>query len=260
MTEQKRFILNFTLKFITPTLLLISLVSPLAAFGQTSAPSSPRDGSQGAPSYQIAVCMLDNKPEVFVMLSGNVGEVEVIGRDATVTVDDKALTLIEGSTVYQFREGKVTRLSGGNVATSTCSDITAETISIARRLDGAEIANPKEIIPTSPPVQSAPMTGSEREGFRSSVNRCWNVDPDTPSARVQMTVGFDLDKNGRVVGEVRQVAASGGDAEAIEIAYDAARHAVLRCQGTDGYDLPLDKYSEWQDVEVTFDPSGMRLR
>lgn len=119
---------------------------------------------------------------------------------------------------------------------------------------------------TAPPSQAAnvpqgpPMTGSEREGFRVAVNRCWNVDPGSQAARVQMTVGFTLDQSGKVTGDVRQVAASGGDDAATKIAYDAARRAILRCQGTDGYDLPADKYSEWQEVEITFDPSGMRLR
>lgn len=108
--------------------------------------------------------------------------------------------------------------------------------------------------------QGPPMTGSEREGFRVAVNRCWNVDPGSQAARVTMTVGFDLDQSGKVSGDVRQVAASGGDDAATKIAYDAARRAILRCQGQDGYDLPSDKYSQWQTVEITFDPSGMRLR
>ena len=108
--------------------------------------------------------------------------------------------------------------------------------------------------------QGPPMTGSEREGFRVAVNRCWNVDPGSQAARVTMTVGFSMGQDGKVNSDVRQVAASGGDDAAVKIAYDAARRAILRCQGTDGYDLPSDKYAEWQNVEITFDPSGMRLR
>ena len=92
-----------------------------------------------------------------------------------------------------------------------------------------------------------------------AVNRCWNVDPGSQAARVTMTVGFSLDQGGRVSGDVRQVAASGGDDAATRIAFDAARRAILRCQG-DGFPLPAEKYSEWREVEITFDPSGMRLR
>ena len=104
-----------------------------------------------------------------------------------------------------------------------------------------------------------PLTGSEREGFRVAVNRCWNVDPGSQAARVTVTVAFELDQSGRVQGDVRQVAATGGDASATGIAFQAARRAILRC-GASGYDLPVDKYDQWRAVEITFDPSGMRLR
>ena len=105
-----------------------------------------------------------------------------------------------------------------------------------------------------------PMTGSEQEGFRLAVNACWNVDPGSQAARVTMSVAFSLDRDGRVQGEVRQVGATGGDAGATEIAFQAARRAILRCQGQGGYNLPAEKYEQWREVEITFDPSGMRLR
>jgi hypothetical protein len=74
-----------------------------------------------------------------------------------------------------------------------------------------------------------------------------------------MTVGFKLLPDGRVDGDVRQVSATGGDVGATEIAFQAARRAILRCQ-SGGYKLPADKYDQWKEVEITFDPSGMRLR
>lgn len=108
--------------------------------------------------------------------------------------------------------------------------------------------------------QGPPMTGSEREGFRVAVNRCWNVDPGSVAARVTIVVGFSLDQAGKVVGDVRQISADGGDASAVSTAYQSARRAILRCQNPNGYQLPADKYGQWKDVEITFDPSGMRLR
>lgn len=108
--------------------------------------------------------------------------------------------------------------------------------------------------------QGPPMTGSEREGFRVAVNRCWNVDPGSVAARVTIVVGFSLDHGGKVVGDVRQISADGGDAGAVRTAFQAARRAILRCQNPNGYQLPADKYGQWKDVEITFDPSGMRLR
>lgn len=114
---------------------------------------------------------------------------------------------------------------------------------------------------TTPDVpQGPPMTGSEREGFRVAVNRCWNVDPGSVAARVTVEVAFSLDQSGRVQGDVRKLSDSGGDANAVNIAYEAARRAILRCQNPNGYQLPPEKYGQWKDVVITFDPSGMRLR
>jgi hypothetical protein len=105
-----------------------------------------------------------------------------------------------------------------------------------------------------------PMTGSEREGFRSSVARCWNPEPDSEAARVQITVSFNLDESGKVVGEVRQVASSGGTSDVEKAAFQTARDAILNCQGPDGYDLPITKYDQWKEIEFTFDPSELRMR
>ncbi|SEN37701.1 Cell division and transport-associated protein TolA [Loktanella fryxellensis] len=135
-------------------------------------------------------------------------------------------------------------------------EVAVDADAVAAALEAAAAAAAPADVPQGPP-----MTGSEREGFRVAVNACWNVDPGSQAARVTMTVGFTLDQGGRVTNsEVRQVAASGGDDASTQIAFDAARRAILRCQGQNGYDLPADKYSEWQEVEITFDPSGMRLR
>ncbi|MFA8441262.1 energy transducer TonB [Yoonia sp.] len=104
-----------------------------------------------------------------------------------------------------------------------------------------------------------PMTGSERDSFRIAVNRCWNVDPGSVAARVTVEVGFSLDREGRVQGNEVRLISSDGDQSATNTAFEAARRAILRCQ-SGGYQLPADKYDQWQDVVITFDPSGMRLR
>ncbi|MFN3664305.1 energy transducer TonB [Yoonia sp.] len=103
-----------------------------------------------------------------------------------------------------------------------------------------------------------PMTGSERDSFRIAVNSCWNVDPGSVAARVTVEVGFNLTREGRVEGEPRLLSSS-GDQSATNTAFEAARRAILRCQGG-GYQLPADKYDQWREVVITFDPSGMRLR
>ena len=104
-----------------------------------------------------------------------------------------------------------------------------------------------------------PMTGAERDSFRIAVNRCWNVDPGSVAARVTVEVAFNLDRDGAVQGNNVRLLSSQGDAAAVDTAFNAARRAILRCQ-SGGYQLPADKYDQWQEVVITFDPSGMRLR
>jgi|GEM_PF-1911042 len=105
-----------------------------------------------------------------------------------------------------------------------------------------------------------PITGSERVTFLLAVSGCWSVDVGSEAARVTLTVGFELSRDGKVIGDVQMLAATGGSDAAINSAYQAARRAVLRCQSTGGFQLPDDKYEQWRQVEMTFDPSGMQLR
>lgn len=145
---------------------------------------------------------------------------------------------------------ETTTASSDNAATDTAAADAAVEAALADALAAA----------SSPNVAAGPpMSGSEKEGFRVAVNACWNVDPGSQAARVTMTVAFKLLPDGRVDGDVQQVSATGGDAGATEIAFQAARRAILRCQ-SGGYKLPADKYDQWKEVEITFDPSGMRLR
>ncbi len=128
---------------------------------------------------------------------------------------------------------------------------------VAAALEAALNAPPA---PAAPAVAAGPpMTGSERDSFRLAVNRCWNVDPGSVAARVTVEVGFSLDRDGTVRGNEVRLLSSDGDQSATNTAFEAARRAILRCQ-SGGYDLPADKYDQWQDVVITFDPSGMRLR
>jgi hypothetical protein len=111
----------------------------------------------------------------------------------------------------------------------------------------------------APAVQAGPpMTGSERDSFRIAVNSCWNVDLGSVAARVIVEVGFTLNRDGTLDGEPRLLS-SDGDQSATSTAFKAARRAILRCQ-RGGYQLPADKYDQWREVVITFDPSGMRLR
>ncbi|TDL76337.1 cell envelope biogenesis protein TolA [Palleronia sediminis] len=107
-----------------------------------------------------------------------------------------------------------------------------------------------------------PLSFGEKEAFRLAVRRCWQVDTGSESANVTVSIRFEMTPDGRVVGDsLRQTAASGGSDAAIRSAFERGRRAILRCQNENGgYQLPQDKYAHWREVEVTFNPTDMRMR
>ncbi|MEX0276689.1 MAG: energy transducer TonB [Ruegeria sp.] len=110
--------------------------------------------------------------------------------------------------------------------------------------------------PTGPP-----LTSGEKDAMRLAVSQCWNVGSlSTDALNVVVVVGFSLTPDGKVVGgSLRMLDSSGGSSGAAKQAYEAARRAILRC-GAKGYDLPADKYAQWQDIEITFNPERMRIK
>ncbi|WP_305972321.1 MULTISPECIES: cell envelope biogenesis protein TolA [unclassified Mameliella] len=108
--------------------------------------------------------------------------------------------------------------------------------------------------------EGPPMTRGEREALRLAVQACWIVDNGSEASNVTVTVGMELDQDGRVVpGSLRMIGASEGSSAAVQTAFQAARRAVLRCE-KGGYDLPAEKYEQWKEIEMTFNPDQMRLR
>jgi hypothetical protein len=94
-----------------------------------------------------------------------------------------------------------------------------------------------------------------------AIQACWNVGAlSTDALQVTVTVAFTMTPNAMPEqGTIRVVSASGGSEAAISQAFETARRAIIRCSG-DGYGLPADQYDAWRDVEITFNPEGMRLR
>lgn len=100
------------------------------------------------------------------------------------------------------------------------------------------------------------LTMKESEQFRREVQACWLVDGKVPS----VTLGFSLDRRGRVVASsVQEGRHAAGSEDAVAQAFAAAKRAVLRC-GRDGFSLPVEKYGQWRDIELTFDPERTILK
>jgi hypothetical protein len=114
------------------------------------------------------------------------------------------------------------------------------------------------------PAQQAPLgpplTGGERDGLRVAVQACWNTGALSSEAlRVTVTLGVSMNRDGRPdVGSIRLISSDGADAPTRQ-AFEAARRAIIRCGGN-GYNLPPEKYEQWRDIEMTFNPERMRIK
>lgn len=106
-----------------------------------------------------------------------------------------------------------------------------------------------------------PMTAGEKDALRVAVNACWNVGALSMEAlRTTVTVGFSVGQDGVPdAGSIALVESNGESDTATRQAYEAARRAIIRC-GARGFPLPPEKYEQWKNIEIVFDPNGMRMR
>lgn len=122
--------------------------------------------------------------------------------------------------------------------------------------DAVASANETPAAPSGPP-----LSFGERDGLRRQIHACWNTGAvSSAAAAVTITVHFSLARDGSISSDVTMAGWEGGDRNAANIAFRAARSAIYRCQnhsGRTGYDLPSEKYDHWRDIEAVFSGSGM---
>ncbi len=140
--------------------------------------------------------------------------------------------------------------------TQTAED-TANSVNdaIAEALGDAD-TTPAPQQPTGPP-----LTGGERDALRVAVSQCWNVGSLSSEAlATTVVVAMSMTQDGKpVTNSIQLKSFSGGSESAANKAYQAARRAIIRC-GANGYNLPNEKYDQWQEIEMTFNPAKMRLK
>ena len=124
------------------------------------------------------------------------------------------------------------------------------------RLAGEETVKSARNAPTGPP-----LTRQEKDSLRISVSRCWNRNSLSRDAmNVTVTIIFNMLETGYPENEsIKMIGSTGGSPSAVKIAYKSARRAILRC-GNRGFDLPEEKYSQWETIEMVFDPIKMRIK
>lgn len=107
--------------------------------------------------------------------------------------------------------------------------------------------------------EGPPMSASEIEGLRLAINKCWTIGSmSTEAMNTVVLVRIEMSESGNPE-NITLTSYSGGSEESAQVAFRAARSAVIRC-GKNGYDLDPAKYGQWNVLNVTFDPSGMRRR
>ena len=111
------------------------------------------------------------------------------------------------------------------------------------------------------PTSSPPLTSDEVDSLMADVRACWNVGALSAEAqRIQVTVRSELTAEGRVIpSSIELIEATAGSDAATMQAFEGARRAILRC-GASGFNLPPEKYDQWQTLELVFNPNQMRLR
>lgn len=150
-------------------------------------------------------------------------------------------------------EGRPARLA--EETESQASDIEkalAEAQAEQKAASNGEVAK----VPAAP--SGPPLTKGEEEGLRLAVQECWNINPSTESARITVTLAFSMERNGMpTVSSIKLISSSDGSPAAVQSAFETAKRAIIRC-AKGGYDLPVEKYDRWRNIEIKFNPEQMR--
>lgn len=102
-----------------------------------------------------------------------------------------------------------------------------------------------------------PITSAERDGLKFAIQRCWNVPAGLREAEeLKIVIAAELTAEGDLVGSsVRMIEPANAPDSRYQVAYDAARRALIRCSPYT--DLPREKFEQWRNIEVVFNPEGM---
>lgn len=113
----------------------------------------------------------------------------------------------------------------------------------------------------TPVPQGPPLSAGEKESLRVAVSSCWNVGSlSTDALATTVVVTVSMAQDGKpVVPSIAMASYTGGSEAAARQAFEAARRAIIRC-GARGFELPAEKYGQWREIEMTFNPERMRVK
>jgi hypothetical protein len=90
-----------------------------------------------------------------------------------------------------------------------------------------------------------------------AVQRCWNVPAGLRDAQeLRVTLAAELTAAGDVISSsIRLIEPATPPDARFQQAFEAGRRALIRCAPYT--DLPPEKYAQWRNIEVVFNPEGM---
>jgi hypothetical protein len=227
-------------------LVLIAPEAPSPRVDVTSAPKPPTDAEK-ALEAEKATTRDDSVSEQ--------------AEDKVEKAPDQASTEIITEAKEQVKTGAPLRSSRPKGRPARLAEKTRGPSEIEKALARAqaEAAATSTSTRTSTPT-GPPLTNNEREGLRLAVQKCWNVNSASEASRITVVLGLAMEKDGKpLISSIRRISASDGSESAQRSAFDAARRAIIRCS-KGGYDLPVEKYDRWRDIEITFNPEKMRRK
>jgi len=105
----------------------------------------------------------------------------------------------------------------------------------------------------APSGQDARMSASDIDMFRSQISRCWTPPVGGLGAEdIVVKLRIELNKDGTLVRP--PTIANAGGSPFFTAAADSAMRAVFQCQP---YTMPADKFTQWHDMLLNFDPRRM---
>lgn len=181
--------------------------------------------------------------------------------EAVETEDDAPQLAPTSSRRPQARPERVAEMLPEVPAPASPETNDAEAEAIAAALAQATAETPAEDNQATQAPSGPPMTSGDIEAMRVAVKQCWNLGSLSSDAlRTTVTVQLSVGRDGVPdVGSIRLIGSDGGTDASARIMFTAARSAIARC-GRSGFPLPPEKYDQWKDLELVFDPNGMRLR
>jgi outer membrane biosynthesis protein TonB len=105
----------------------------------------------------------------------------------------------------------------------------------------------------APGGQDTQLTRNDIDALNGQIGRCWNIPVGGLGAEsIVVKIHILLNKDGSLAGqpEIRNQ----GSSPFFQAAADAAVRAVLQCQP---YSLPPEKFDQWNELTLNFDPKRM---